>query len=157
MCGLGQTRPSWPRLHVHSCPQSPPIAAVNDRVPARVTHLASEAATLGSPLPCARLDVGAISVCIAARPPNLGREKDLLHFLCIGLFVCIFEILRGNPRCGNGPQTAQGFKPLPRHRPVVGTEIPPEAIQNAFACERHLRAAGRLLPLLSVQSLLQPI
>lgn len=64
--------------------RSPPIAAVNDRVPVPVTHLASEAATLGSPLPCARLHVGAISVCIAAHPPNLGREKDLLHFLCIG-------------------------------------------------------------------------
>ena len=67
----------------------PPIAAVNDRVPARVTHLASEAATLGSPLPCARLDVGTISVCMAARPPNLGREKNLLRFWCIGLFVSI--------------------------------------------------------------------
>src|SRR5712664_3700249 len=89
MSELGQTRPSWPRLHVHSCPQSPPIAAVNDRVPVPVTHLASEAATLGSPLPCARLDVGTISVCMAARPPNLGREKNLLRFWCIGLFVSI--------------------------------------------------------------------
>jgi hypothetical protein len=48
-----------------------------------------------------RLAIGAISVCIAARPPNFGREKDLLHFLCIGLFVCIFEILRGDPRRGS--------------------------------------------------------
>jgi hypothetical protein len=79
----------------------PPIAAVNDRVPVPVTHLASEAATLGSPLPCARLDVGAISVCIAARPPNLGREKYLLHFLCIGLFGLNFEISDKDPRCGS--------------------------------------------------------
>src|SRR6266481_2762934 len=69
--------------------------------------LASEAATLGSPLPCARLDVGAISVCIAARPPNLGREKDLLHFFCIGLFVFNFEISRANPRRGTHSRSAQ--------------------------------------------------
>ncbi len=73
-----------------------------------------------------------------------------------GESLCNFDVVRGNARRGNGPQTVQGFTPPPA-RPVVGTEIPPEAIQNAFACERRLRAAGRLLPLLSVQSLLQPI
>jgi hypothetical protein len=52
------------------------------------------------------LAVGAISVHSCA-PPNLGREKDLLRFLCIGLFVCIFEILRGDPRRGRAPQRCQ--------------------------------------------------
>jgi len=46
-------------------------------------------------------------VCIAARPPNLGREKDLLHFFCIGLFVFNFEISRANPRRGTHSRSAQ--------------------------------------------------
>src|SRR6266852_3883146 len=98
MSELGQTRPSWPRLHVHSCPQSPPIAAVNDRVPVPVTHLASEAATLGSPLPCARLDVGTISVCMAARPPKPRSREKFAAFLVHWAFCFNFEISCANPQ-----------------------------------------------------------
>ena len=45
-----------------------------------------------------------------------------------GLFKLNFEILRGNARRGNGPQTAQGFRPLPpapargRHRDSAGSD-----------------------------------
>jgi hypothetical protein len=91
--------------------RNPPTATVMAGCPVPIPHLAAEAATLGSPLPCAPLDVGAISVCIAARPPNFRREKDLLHFLCIGLFVFNSEILRGNARRGNAPPRRQGFIP----------------------------------------------
>jgi hypothetical protein len=95
--------------------RNPPTATVMAGCPVPIPHLAAEAATLGSPLPCAPLDVGAISVCIAARPPNFRREKDLLHFLCIGLFVFNSEILRGNARRGNAPLKVVRFKtPLSR-------------------------------------------
>src|SRR5258707_4837996 len=74
MSELGQTRPSWPRLHVHSCPQSPPIAAVNDPAPLPATQLAPEAATVGPPFASGRLRVRALPVFVLARPPNTQRR-----------------------------------------------------------------------------------
>ena len=69
----------------------------------------------------------------------------------VGFLFLISHFCVRRPGAVTDPKLPRDLNPSPRHRPVVGTEIPPEAIQNAFACERHLRAAGRLLPLLSAQ------
>jgi hypothetical protein len=139
--------------------RNPPIATVMAGCPVPIPHLAAEAATLGSPLPCAPLDVGAISVCIAARPPNFRREKDLLHFLCIGLFVFNFEILRGNARRGTRPCTAPRINtPTPWVTPACSQSDGAEPLIGAGAeadVERH-DGHVRFVPSFEVYDILPP-